>query len=115
MLFCKCFHFIFLRNFNLLKEKNTTTTTTAAAAAATCSSSKTVLNLLLLMVIHTFPSTNNALLQTGPRHAKMGYMRTANACVVLQSDQDRHCPLTKSLDTTECTNGEQMLVTILCA
>ena len=25
-----------------------------------------------------------------------------------QSDQDLHCPLTESLDTTKCINGEQM-------
>ena len=27
--------------------------------------------------------------------------------VQMQSDQSRHCPLTESLDTTECRNGEQ--------
>ena len=29
------------------------------------------------------------------------------ACASAQSDQDLHCPLTESLDTTECMNGEQ--------
>ena len=28
-------------------------------------------------------------------------------CASAQSDQGLHCPLTKSLDTTECMNGEQ--------
>ena len=33
-----------------------------------------------------------------------GRMRTANA----QSDQSLPCPLTESMDTIECINGEQM-------
>ena len=28
-------------------------------------------------------------------------------CALAQSDQGLHCPLTESLDTTECMNGEQ--------
>ena len=40
----------------------------------------------------------------GPRHEKtiFGHMRT-----FAQSDQDLRCPLTESLATAECMNGEQ--------
>ena len=37
------------------------------------------------------------------------YMRTVKAQISLrkvQADQGVHCPLTESLDTTECKNGE---------
>ena len=40
----------------------------------------------------------------------IGYMRTAKSpdhCASVQSDQGLSCPLTESLDTTECMNGEQ--------
>ena len=30
-----------------------------------------------------------------------------SACASAQSDEGLHCPLTKSLDTTECMTGEQ--------
>ena len=39
-----------------------------------------------------------------------GHMRTLTAQISrisAQSDQDLHCPLTESLDTTECMNREQ--------
>ena len=32
-----------------------------------------------------------------------------SATASAQSDQDLHCPLTKSLDTIECINRKQML------
>ena len=33
--------------------------------------------------------------------------RPRSACASAQSDQGLHCPLTESLDTTECMNGDQ--------
>ena len=33
--------------------------------------------------------------------------RSRQACTSAQSDQGLHCPLTKSVDTTECMNGQQ--------
>ena len=36
-----------------------------------------------------------------------GQQRPKSACVSAQSDQDLPCPLTESLNTTECMNGEQ--------
>ena len=36
-----------------------------------------------------------------------GQRRPRSACAFAQSDQGLHCPLTESLDSTECTNGEQ--------
>ena len=36
-----------------------------------------------------------------------GQWRPRSACASVQSDQGLHCPLTKSLDTTEFMNGEQ--------
>ena len=36
-----------------------------------------------------------------------GHMQTAKDSA--QSDQGLHCPLTESVDTTECMNGEQRL------
>ena len=36
------------------------------------------------------------------RETVFGHMQT-----FVQSDQDLHCPLTESLATTECMNGEQ--------
>ena len=50
----------------------------------------------------------------GPRHAKnvssdmCGQRRPRSACASAQSDQDLCCPLTDSLDTTECIPGEEM-------
>ena len=38
-----------------------------------------------------------------------GERRPRSACASAQSDQGLHCPLTESLDTTECINGEQRL------
>ena len=40
-----------------------------------------------------------------------GHIRTAksSACATTQSDEGLSCPLTKSLDTTECMNGQQRL------
>ena len=40
-----------------------------------------------------------------------GYMRTAKAKISLrirEVDQGLRCPITESLDTIECNNGEQM-------
>ena len=37
-----------------------------------------------------------------------GQRRPRTACASAQSDQPLRCPLTESLDTTECINGEQM-------
>ena len=37
-----------------------------------------------------------------------GQLRPRSACASAQSAQVLHCPLTESLDTTECMNGEQM-------
>ena len=34
--------------------------------------------------------------------------RPRSACASAQSDQGLHCPLTESVDTVECNNGEQM-------
>ena len=36
-----------------------------------------------------------------------GQRRPWSACAFAQSDQGLHCPLTESLDTIECMNGEQ--------
>ena len=36
-----------------------------------------------------------------------GQQRSRSACTFMQSDQCLHCPLTESLDSTECVNGEQ--------
>ena len=36
-----------------------------------------------------------------------GQRKPRSACASAQSDQGLHCPLTESLDTTECMNGEQ--------
>ena len=36
-----------------------------------------------------------------------GQRRLKSACVFAQSDQGLHSPLTESLDTTECMDGEQ--------
>ena len=36
-----------------------------------------------------------------------GQWRPRSDCADAQSDQGLHCPLTESLDTTECMNGEQ--------
>ena len=36
-----------------------------------------------------------------------GQRRPRSACASAQSDQGLHCPLTESLDTIECMNGEQ--------
>ena len=36
-----------------------------------------------------------------------GQRRPRSACAIAQSDRGLHFPLTKSLDTTECMNGEQ--------
>ena len=33
--------------------------------------------------------------------------RARSACASAQSDQGLHCPLTESLNTTECMNGAQ--------
>ena len=33
--------------------------------------------------------------------------RPRSACASAQSDQDLHCSLTESFDTTECMNGEK--------
>ena len=38
-----------------------------------------------------------------------GQRRPRSACASVQSDQGLHCPLTESLDTTECMNGVQSL------
>ena len=37
-----------------------------------------------------------------------GQRRPRSACASALSDQDLHRPLTESLDTAECMNGEQM-------
>ena len=37
-----------------------------------------------------------------------GQRRPRSACASAQSDQGLRCPLTESLDTIECMNGEQM-------
>ena len=37
-----------------------------------------------------------------------GQQRPRSACASAQSDQGLHCPLTESLDATECINGAQM-------
>ena len=37
-----------------------------------------------------------------------GQGRPSSACASAQSDQGLPCPLTESLDTVECINGEQM-------
>ena len=44
-----------------------------------------------------------------------GQRRSRSACASAQSDQDLHCPLSESLDTTECMNGEQKLILCACA
>ena len=36
-----------------------------------------------------------------------GQTTPRSACKFTQSDHGFHCPLTESLDTTECMNGEQ--------
>ena len=36
-----------------------------------------------------------------------GQRMPRSACAFAQSDQGLHCPLTESLDTAECTSGEQ--------
>ena len=36
-----------------------------------------------------------------------GQRKPRSACASAQSDQGLHCPLTESLDTTECMNGKQ--------
>ena len=46
----------------------------------------------------------------GPRHAKTclwAFADNKSPDQQAQSDQGLHCPLTESLDTTECLNGEQ--------
>ena len=50
--------------------------------------------------------------QIGPHHAKMCLRAYADSespdqPAHFQSDQDHHCPLTESLDTSECMNVEQ--------
>ena len=42
-----------------------------------------------------------------------GHIRTVNASALF--DQGLYCPLTESLDTIECMNGEKMAEMILCA
>ena len=37
-----------------------------------------------------------------------GERRPRSACASAQSGQGVYCPLTESLDTTECMNGEQV-------
>ena len=37
-----------------------------------------------------------------------GQRKPRSACASAQPDQGSRCPLTKSLDTIECINGEQM-------
>ena len=37
-----------------------------------------------------------------------GQRRSRSACAFAQSDQGLCCPLTESLDTIECINGEQI-------
>ena len=37
-----------------------------------------------------------------------GHRRPRSDCASAQSDQGLHCPLTESVDTTECIIGEQM-------
>ena len=36
-----------------------------------------------------------------------GQQRPRSACTSAQSGQELYCPLTESLDSTECINGEQ--------
>ena len=43
-----------------------------------------------------------------------GQRRPRSACASAQSDQGLPCPLTESLDPTECMNVEQMARMILC-
>ena len=44
-----------------------------------------------------------------------GQRRTGSACTSVQSDQGHHCPLTESLDITECMDGEQRMIIYRCA
>ena len=37
-----------------------------------------------------------------------GQRNPRSACAAVHSDQGLHCPLTESLGTTECMNGERM-------
>ena len=43
-----------------------------------------------------------------------GQRRSRSACASAQSDQGLQCPLTDSLDTTECMTGEQMRFLCMC-
>ena len=43
-----------------------------------------------------------------------GQQRPRSACACAQSDQGLRCPLTESLDTTECFNEEQCPDETLC-
>ena len=70
------------------------------------------------LLSQTCNKTHFLIWDTACENVSLGIMRLQrpwSACTSAQSDQGLQCPLTESLDTTECMNGEQRSGWYFCA